>query len=295
MSLLLQPHDLTALVISLLGRLKAALGERVTFELDIEPELPPAAVDPATLAELILFVAQSLVGSKVEQPTVLTLGLGLRNFDASTLAGNRTQCRLTPGRHLTFQLDCHLEPGSGVNEAPIAPTLMPALPSLELHGAGLLVTELPGRDLSVRILFPIANQLATTQAHSALLATPECRRVLLADDDEAVRLIAARVLQMLKFEVTVATDGEEALRLFEDATEPFRAVMLDIAMPNLDGISAAKEIRKLSPGQAIVFISGDSSEDVVRRLPSGLAAGVIQKPFSAAGIKTTLEQCVTQS
>jgi CheY-like chemotaxis protein len=131
------------------------------------------------------------------------------------------------------------------------------------------------------MLFPPLAKDAEPIPCGAAQWSPDSRRVLLADDDEAVRLIAARVLQLLKFEVTVAVDGEDALRVFESSPVPFRAVMLDIAMPNLDGISAAQEIRKICPTQPILF-----------RLPAGLTAGVIQKPFSAAGIRTTLEQCV---
>jgi CheY-like chemotaxis protein len=87
-------------------------------------------------------------------------------------------------------------------------------------------------------------------------------------------------------------DGEDALRVFGNSPAPLPAGMLATARPNLEGIAAAREIRKICPALPIVFISGDASGEVVRRLPAGLAMGVIPKPFSAAGIGSTLEQCV---
>jgi CheY-like chemotaxis protein len=282
--------DLTTLLIAALGRLKASLGGRVTFELDVEPELPRVGMEAATVEDILVKVAASLTRLTPDRPTVLTLGLGLREFDAAALADNRTARALAPGLYLTLQVSSRPEVQS--SEAPVtSPDLAHALPGLEVHGAGLLVTPTPS-GLAVRMLFPPLAKDAEPIPCGAAQWSPDSRRVLLADDDEAVRLIAARVLQLLKFEVTVAVDGEDALRVFESSPVPFRAVMLDIAMPNLDGISAAQEIRKICPTQPILFISGDASEEVVRRLPAGLTAGVIQKPFSAASIRTTLEQCV---
>lgn len=288
----LQPADLTGLIIGLLGQLKASLGDQVSFELDLEPELPPVLIDAGMVGDLLVHTAQALVAPNPGQATVLTLGIGVRDFDATELAHCQTASALPAGRYVVVHLASRLEDRRPAAGRAAGLDLSQLLRHLELHGGGLLPASGSDAELAVRMIFPAGAPTVSPRPVPARASSPECRRVLLADDDEAVRMIAARVLQMLKFEVTVATDGEEALRLFEGSTEPFRAVMLDISMPNLDGISAAMEIRKISPAQAIVFISGDSSEDVARRLPEGLAAGVIQKPFSAAGIKTTLEQCV---
>ncbi len=288
----LQPTDLTGLIIGQLGQLKASLGGQVTFELEFEPDLPPVAIEAAAVGELLTQAAHALAESTANQAIVLRIGLSVRDFDARALTGNRTQRTLAPGRYVVVHLASRTEAGDPPAGGTRVPNLAHVLPSLERQGAGLLLAQTPGNSRAVRMIFPTFTPSESTRPDSTVAGAPECRRVLLADDDEAVRLIAARVLQMLKFEVTVATDGEEALRVFEASKEPFRAVMLDISMPNLDGISAAIEIRKLSPTQAIVFISGDAAEDVTSRLPAGLAARVIQKPFSAAGIKLTLERCV---
>lgn len=283
--------DLTTLLITALGRLKASLGGQVTFELDVEPDLPRVGADAANVEDLLIRVAIALTRPTPTQTTVLTLGLGLRELDAATLGENRTARLLAPGSYLTLQLSSRPETAPTTGIAPVEPDLGQVIPSLDAQGAGLLITTGPA-GTTVRMLFPALAHETGPVVSAAAAWSPDSRRVLLADDDEAVRLIAARVLQLLKFEVTVAVDGEDALRAFENAPAPFRAVMLDIAMPNLDGIAAAREIRKICPTQPIVFISGDASDEVVRRLPAGLAMGVIQKPFSAAGIRSTLEQCV---
>lgn len=283
--------DLTTLLITALGRLKASLGGQVTFELDVEPDLPRVGADAANVEDLLIEVASTLTRQTPAQATVLMLGLGLRELDAATLGDNRTARLLAPGSYLTLQLSVRPEHGPAGDSVSTDPDLGQIIPSLDAQGAGLLITTGPA-GTTVRMIFPALAQETGPVVSGAAAWSPDSRRVLLADDDEAVRLIAARVLQLLKFEVTVAVDGEDALRVFENAPAPFRAVMLDIAMPNLDGIAAAREIRKICPAQPIVFISGDASDEVVRRLPAGLAMGVIQKPFSAAGIRSTLEQCV---
>lgn len=283
--------DLTTLLLTAQSRLKATLGNQVTLELDVEPDLPRVGADAAKVEDLLLKLAKTLIRRAPARPSVLMLGLGLRELDAATLEGNRTARLLAPGTYLTLQLSSRLEVAPNGDTTPVDPDLSQIIPSLETQGAGLLVAT-GNSGTTVRMLFPAVAQQTGPVLSGAASWSPDSRRVLLADDDEAVRLIAARVLQLLKFEVTVAVDGEDALRQFQNSPGPFRAVMLDISMPNLDGIVAAREIRRICPAQPIVFISGDASDEVVRRLPGGVATGVIQEPFSAAGICSTLEHCV---
>lgn len=115
--------------------------------------------------------------------------------------------------------------------------------------------------------------------------------ILLADDDEALRTVTGRLLQLLKFNVVQAIDGVDAIESFQRAARTFRGVLLDITMPNLDGVSAAQRIRTLDPSLPIVFLTGGDVDEISRSLPAGLANAVVQKPFTVAGIRKVMDRC----
>lgn len=84
--------------------------------------------------------------------------------------------------------------------------------------------------------------------------------VLLADDDEDIRLTLSMVLEEEGFAVTLAADGSEATAAAVGHFHP--VAVLDVSMPNLDGIQAARELRRSHPGMWIVMHSSWEEQHV---------------------------------
>ena len=85
-------------------------------------------------------------------------------------------------------------------------------------------------------------------------------RVLLADDDAAMRDLVCRSLSADGHAVAVAHDGQEALDLAHSAAEPFDILVTDVQMPGVDGIALANQMLELNPGLKVVLMSGLQSE-----------------------------------
>jgi CheY-like chemotaxis protein len=79
-------------------------------------------------------------------------------------------------------------------------------------------------------------------------------RILIIDDDEAVRSATKIVLEANGFEVVVAPDGKSGINTLRD--RQFDAVIVDLFMPGMDGLETTKAIRKLSPLMPIITASG---------------------------------------
>ena len=79
-------------------------------------------------------------------------------------------------------------------------------------------------------------------------------RILLAEDDEAMRSYLARALQRNGYDVTTAATGLEALALVESGT--FDLLLTDIVMPEMDGIELAQKAQALEPAPKVMFITG---------------------------------------
>jgi CheY-like chemotaxis protein len=99
--------------------------------------------------------------------------------------------------------------------------------------------------------------------------------ILLVDDEALVRKGAAAMLNAGNYEVLEAVDGLDAVSKYQAYPGVFRLVVMDISMPKLNGILAAKRIRELNPGARIIFISGSR----LTAPPEAGADGFLTKPL----------------
>jgi EAL domain-containing protein (putative c-di-GMP-specific phosphodiesterase class I)/CheY-like chemotaxis protein len=109
---------------------------------------------------------------------------------------------------------------------------------------------------------------------------PQLGRVLVVDDDEAVRRVCARVLSAEGWSVTLASDGNAGIREVETTRVEFDCVLSDVNMPQVDGYALAQAVRKHDDDLPVLLMTGDPSLDgAVRAIDYG-AVSYITKPFS---------------
>lgn len=104
--------------------------------------------------------------------------------------------------------------------------------------------------------------------------------VLVVDDEELLRDVAAAMLVSLGFETLTAPDGNEGVKIFRRERSRILFTILDLRMPVMDGTEAFEEIRKIDPEARIVISTGFSREEDVRRLKEQGAAAVLSKPYT---------------
>jgi len=104
-------------------------------------------------------------------------------------------------------------------------------------------------------------------------------RVLVADDEPAIRKVVRDALERDGHEVVAAMDGQEALDRFEEGV--FDLVVTDLAMPRVDGLALVKEIRRTSAVPVLVLTVRGEERDKVRLLDEG-ADDYVTKPFGVA-------------
>jgi CheY-like chemotaxis protein len=104
--------------------------------------------------------------------------------------------------------------------------------------------------------------------------------ILLVEDESAVRALAKRILTQNGYRVLEASDGAIALRIAAGHVGEIDLVLTDVAMPNLGGRGMVEELRELSPGMRVLFMSGYPREEI---FPDKAVAGdtpYLQKPFT---------------
>ena len=111
-------------------------------------------------------------------------------------------------------------------------------------------------------------------------------RVLVVDDEPAVRRALERALRLDNYEVALAADGEEALDVL--ATSPADAVVLDVAMPRLDGLEVCRRMRNAGDRTPILMLTArDAIDDRVKGLDVG-ADDYLVKPFALRELQARL-------
>ena len=115
------------------------------------------------------------------------------------------------------------------------------------------------------------------------------KRVLIAEDESAIREIIAITLKRAGYNVTEACDGQQALDIYREKNGEFDVVLLDIMMPNVDGLEVCKTLRGISGTLGIIMLTAKTQEmDKVSGLLMG-ADDYITKPFSPSELMARVD------
>lgn len=107
-------------------------------------------------------------------------------------------------------------------------------------------------------------------------------RVLVVDDEQSVRTFADRVLREAGYEVVVASDGREALRIVEHEP-PFDLFIIDLVMPAMQGEDLARTLRLRDPDVKVLYFTGFSDRLFEEKRVLGGNEAFIEKPASVEG------------
>jgi len=113
-------------------------------------------------------------------------------------------------------------------------------------------------------------------------------KILVADDAAFVRLWCTRMLSRKGFQVIEASDGRDAIAKFRDHRPD--AVLLDVAMPELDGIGALREIRLIDPKARVAMLTGLGQRHIVLEALNAGARDFVVKPFKPERVMSALNK-----
>ena len=117
-------------------------------------------------------------------------------------------------------------------------------------------------------------------------------RILLAEDDVAMRSYLARALEKAGYEVVAVDRGSDAVPLLEESH--FDLLLSDIVMPEMDGIELAQHCARISPATKVMFITGFAAV-TLKAAKEAPQAKLLSKPFHLRDLVLEVERLFTDS
>lgn len=284
-------------------RASAGLHTRLNLEIDSRPL--PVSGDENQLEQVVLNLVQNAVDAMGERGGQVRVRAA--TVPASSLPSDQLLWPLHPAEayvELTVSDD-----GPGIPDESIARVFEPFYTTkttgrglglsvvqgiVRAHGGSIFLRSRGGFGTDFRIFLPLVGQAPQLGALIAPMAMEQAAddgrapRILVIDDDEDVLAITGMMLEQGGFVASVHLEGDEAIAVLARDPGAFDAAVVDLTMPDKDGITVARELRALAAELPVLFVSGYSKElthDIVR--PDERTA-FLRKPFRAEGLKEAL-------
>ena len=167
------------------------------------------------------------------------------------------------------------------------------------HGGALRVLSEPGEGTSVCVLLPAAAPTKTVSTDpregDAVDEAVGGETVLVVDDEADVRFLLRTMLEEARYDVVVASGGQEALDIIDRNERDIHAVVLDLTMPQLGGAETLAGLKERRPDLPVIICSGYGEQEVIERIGRDDATGFLKKPFRQGELLEAVRRAIGTS
>ncbi len=309
----LQLSDVLSDLRMLLDRL---LGEKVDLEVKHGRDLWPTKVDISQLEQVIVNLAVNardamLNGGKLEIRT--------SNVDAESSKQNYSYKGFLPGEYVLIEVE---DQGTGMSQEVVDKIFEPFFSTKEVgKGTGLGLSTVygiikqtggyifpestQGKGTIFRVFLPRHEVTEEEERAQAVVEKPDepakdltgNATILLVEDEDAVRAFGSRALAARGYKVHQAASGVEALEVVDEIGDEIDLVVSDVVMPEMDGPTLLRELRKTRPDLKFIFVSGYAEEAFSKNLPEEERGnfGFLAKPFSLKELAETVKEMLEKT
>ena len=270
------------------------------------PQLPMVLGDATQLSQVLLNLCVN-ARDAMPQGGTLTLEAKDQEVDADC-AGFIPKAK--PGRYVMLQVS---DTGTGISPENIDKIFDPFFTTkspdkgtglglatvmgiVKGHGGFLKVCSQPGEGSAFTVYLPVNLTGGTPEleARTVVKFRGQGETILLVDDEAAVCTVGRAVLERLNFKVLTAKDGKDGLMKVAQHHAEIRAIITDLNMPHMDGLTFARSVRQMLADIPIIVASGRMEETVAGEFKTLGVTQRLNKPFSEAQLLRVLQTFLTK-
>jgi signal transduction histidine kinase len=302
--------DLTTLIREMPHLLEASVSKKARLIYRLEPSLPRVEADPTQLRQVVMNLI--INASEAIGDVNGTIELSTRAIDDVAIqlpANGWLGDAPSAGSYVALEVadtGCGMDAGTRSRIFdPFFTTkftgrglgLATVLGIVRGHKGHIRVESETGRGTKFTILLAsssISGAGKDVSPHPEATAWSGTGTVLIVDDEEGVRQLAKAMVEHCGLQAVLAADGAEAVETFRGQESRFACVILDMTMPQMNGIETLKELRRLRPDVPIILSSGYPQQGSLRDAGDPRRTSFIQKPYLLADFAARLRDAIEQ-
>jgi two-component system, cell cycle sensor histidine kinase and response regulator CckA len=284
---------LSDLVQGIAELIQGTISKKARLITAFDPETPAIEGDVTQLRQVALNLITNASEALGDESGTITVATGSVEADLRYLSEYELSAGLPAGRYGFLAVT---DTGSGMDSETKAKLFEPFFTTKFIgrglglaavqgivrgHRGAIKVYSAPGRGTSFKLLFPAVRdeQILAPANSDEPTDWRGCGTVVVADDDDGLRLMTAAMLESLGFTVIAAKDGFEALELLKEHEGGLAFVVLDLMMPGMGGDDVLRELARLGVTIPIVLSSGYNTQHMSQELTARGVAAFLQKPY----------------
>jgi signal transduction histidine kinase/CheY-like chemotaxis protein len=297
-------YDLSEIVREIAKMLEVSVSKKASLRYSLAVELPAVLADATEMSQVIMNLITNASESLGDECGVISVSTGVIECDRAYLSESYFDDKLSEGRYVYLEVS---DNGCGMDKETLSRIFDPfyttkfmgrglglaaVLGIIQGHHGAIKVQSEPGQGTSFTILLPAFDGEPKEPASRTAWGVPPSRggTILLVDDDPVVREVGTQMVDGLGFRCLTAANGQEGLEVFRKHKAEIDCVILDLTMPEMGGEEVFKELRRLHSDVCVVLSSGYNEEDVTQRFVGQGLAGFVQKPYTSANLRITLNR-----
>jgi len=293
--------SLSDLVQEMHNLVEVSISKKAILELDLCRRMPAVKCDTTQIRQVIMNLIVNASDALEGRPGTISIRTGSVHRTTLDFADTYLGRELPAGQYVFVRVS---DTGIGMDEATLSRIFDPFFTTkfagrglglaavmgiIRGHSGAVKLESEPGKGTAFTVYLPASEE------HHQMRQPTEAGKdehweghglILVADDEETVRNVAKMMLEAIGFEVMLVEDGRAAVDTFKTVPGRFCAVLLDITMPELDGVEVYHEIRKIDAAIPIVLSSGYNKREDVEHVPDDNPPVFLKKPYRLDSVRS---------